>query len=356
MNSQRKFFSTLQSSRGIAAVAVVVHHAADYLGDPRFWANDWYRRLFGFGAVGVELFFVLSGIVILWAHWEDQGQVNSFWGYAARRLRRIYPIYWIVLAAAIMVFQLRPMLGRGFERSGWVILSSILLVHVGSLAIILHVSWTLFHEIMFYVLFGAVILSRVFGYMLLSLWFGASCLMLVIPFGNPYLKEYLSPLHLLFALGMVIAIVVKRGLRLNAGMFIIPGILLLAYTCRLTLRNGLPDMHCALLAGVACFLILLDLMLFEREGRLHVPSWMNFLGDASYSIYLVHFPLLSLTARVCFSLSRGASIPLWTWLILQVLLAVGVGIGFHLAIEKPMLRQLSGIRRKRILMPNFDNQ
>lgn len=347
MKNERKVYASLQAGRGIAAVAVVVHHAADYLGDPRFWANGWYPRHFDFGAFGVEFFFVLSGIVILLAHWKDQGQLNSFRGYAVRRLRRIYPIYWIVLSAAIFVFQLKPMLGEGFERDGWVILSSILLVHVGSLETIIHVAWTLFHEIMFYVLFGAVILSRNFGYTLLGLWFGASSLMLVIPFGGPFLREYLSPLHLLFALGMVIAVLIRREVLLKAGMFLIPGIVLLVYTWSWTIQHGLPDMNRSLLTGVASFLILLDLMLFERAARLRVPAWMNFLGDASYSIYLVHFPLLSITSRVCFLFSQRIGLPLWVWLTLQVLFAIGAGITLHLAIEKPLLRQLSSSGMKK---------
>jgi hypothetical protein len=72
-------------------------------------------------------------------------------------------------------------LAKEFERDGWVILSSILLVHLGSLETIIHVAWNLFHEMMFYALFSGVVLSRVFGYSLLGLWFGASALMLVIP-------------------------------------------------------------------------------------------------------------------------------------------------------------------------------
>jgi peptidoglycan/LPS O-acetylase OafA/YrhL len=110
-------------------------------------------------------------------------------------------------------------------------------------------------------------------------------------------------------------------------------------------------MNHSLLAGVASFLLLLDLMLFEGEGRLRVPAWMNFLGDASYSIYLVHFPLLSLTARVCFLFSQRVTIPVWALLTLQVLFAVAVGISFNLAIEKPLLRQFSSKGMKKAI-PN----
>jgi peptidoglycan/LPS O-acetylase OafA/YrhL len=352
VNGERKVFASLQAGRGIAAVAVVVHHAAAYLGDPRFWANDWYTRLFDFGAFGVEFFFVRSGIVILLAHWKDQGQVNSFRSHAIKRLRRIYPIYWVVLAAAIIGFQLKPMLGKGYERDGWVILSSILLVHIGSLETIIHVAWTLFHEIMFYVLFSAVIFSKSFAYTVLALWFCASGVMFVSPFGGPHLKEYLSPPHLFFASGMVVAVLIKREARLMAGIFMPPGIALLAYTCAWIIRHGsLPDINCSLLAGVASSLIFLDLMLFEREGRLRIPAWLNFLGGASYSIYLVHFPLLSLTSRACFFFSQRVAIPVGGWLLLQVFFAIVVGIGLHLAIENPILQQSFNLRERQILIP-----
>lgn len=352
MKGNRQFFSSLQAGRGIAAAAVVVHHAADYMGDPRFWANDWYTKHFEFGAFGVEFFFVLSGVVILLAHWEDQGHVHSLRNYAVRRIKRIYLVYWIVLAAALLAFHLKSTLGEGFERDGWVIFSSILLIHLGSLQTTIHVAWTLFHEIMFYALFGVVIVSRTFGYVLLGLWFCASALMFATPFGGPFLKEYLSPLHLLFAFGMVIAMLIKSDIRFQAGIFLIPGISLLIYACGWTIRHrALPDINCSLLAGIASFLVLLDLVLFEREGRLKVPNWLNLLGDASYSIYLVHFPLLSVTARVSFILSHRIGAPLWIWLVSQVLFAVTVGISFHLAIEKPLLRPFSRKREKRTLIP-----
>src|SRR5258708_33608865 len=95
--------------------------------------------------------------------------------YGGRRVKGIYAVFWRVLGAGIPTLQFKPMLGAGFERDGWVILSSILLVHLGSLETIIHVAWTLFHEMMFYVLFSAVILSRIFGYSLLGLSYKKEC-------------------------------------------------------------------------------------------------------------------------------------------------------------------------------------
>src|SRR5260370_22597371 len=57
-----KRLASLQAGRGIAAIAVVLHHAAAYAADKRFWGETIYRRYFDFGALGVEFFFVLIGV------------------------------------------------------------------------------------------------------------------------------------------------------------------------------------------------------------------------------------------------------------------------------------------------------
>jgi exopolysaccharide production protein ExoZ len=341
MKTHPKRFASLQAGRGIAAIAVVLHHAAAYATDRRFWGNESYERYFDFGALGVDFFFVLSGVVILMAHWNDQGQPDAYRNYVIRRLKRIYPIYWIVVVAAIGTFYLKPTLGIGYERNGWVILSSILLVHVGSLPTILLVAWTLFHEIMFYILFGFVILSRKVGYSLLALWFAASTLVAIHPVQNAFVMEYLSPLHLLFAFGMLLSVFIKRKIRLEPGAPLTLGLGLLVYAVLWTARHGLPDTACSLLAGMASFLILLDLITLEGQGRLRIPIWMSFLGEASYSIYLMHFPILSVTARICFSVSQRTFIPLSVWFIAQCVLVTAAGIAFHLTIERPLFRVLA---------------
>ncbi len=62
-------YRSLQAGRGIAALLVVVHHAAYFAGVPdQLWRRmDIFARLQGL-RLGVEFFFVLSGIVILMAH------------------------------------------------------------------------------------------------------------------------------------------------------------------------------------------------------------------------------------------------------------------------------------------------
>src|SRR5688500_10665830 len=77
----------LDGLRGIALVAVLVYHAAP--------------GVLGGGFLGVEMFFVLSGFLVVTLLLEEEGRRHLIdpWGYAARRLRRIAPALIVLLAA-----------------------------------------------------------------------------------------------------------------------------------------------------------------------------------------------------------------------------------------------------------------
>ncbi len=89
--------------------------------------------------------------------------------------------------------------------------------------------------------------------------------------------------------------------------------------------------------GAASVLILAGLIEAERCGRLYPPRWLVFLGDASYSIYLVHFPALSLLAKVAQRLWLDTWLPSPLLFCLLAAAAVGAGCLFHIAVERPLM-------------------
>ena len=340
-----KVFNSLQMMRMIAALLVVFFHAADILSKAKYWNALAWKQHLDFGKSGVEIFFVLSGIVLLHAHWNDLGCPEKLGSYAWKRFRRIYPIYWIVLAFVAPVFTLHPAFATGDEHDPWVIMSSILLVHLFRPDSLLTVAWTLFHEVQFYFLFGLLLLSRRLGSALFCLWLAISCGALVHPLRSATLSEFVSPLHLLFGLGMGVALLL-RAVRLRLPFLVaVLGLLGFAAGCVADVRtwHGFTGSDASLgnlLLGLSSAVMLWGLMELEREGRFLSTRFLLLLGDASYSIYLVHLPLISMFAKLLCPICTRFSVPQFVPFVLLVLFGTAGGVLVHLYIERPVLRLL----------------
>ena len=232
---------------------VVFYHLVWYFSkDPRYWRRLSFKH-FSFGNLGVSFFFVLSGLVILLAHWKDLGRPASLSQYIVKRLQRIYPVYWIVLLPVIITLWRQPALGTGNVRDPLVLLSAFTLIHFRGNDMILLVSWTLLREMLFYICFAFLVVHVQLGCIALCAWFAACAAMAVHPFGPPILWLDLSPLHLLFLAGMLITLMRKRGVRLPPWPSIAVGIALFVYAAHATNRAAIADIPLLLTAGLGSF-------------------------------------------------------------------------------------------------------
>ena len=338
MDSSRRQYASFQAGRGIAACLVALMHAASYIDtDQRYWQHTGFSQPFLGGGLGVEYFFVLSGAVILLAHRRDIGRPDSIPSYLWKRFRRVYPIYWIILTIVVVEYLSHPSVGSDYQRSPWVITSGYLLIHFHSMEANLPVAWTLFHEILFYVLFAACLYRRSLGVIVLSSWglcsFAACFLRLPV-----YVQDYLfSPLHLLFIFGMVVALLLKR-LRRHALSIGLLGVAILTFTyVWVCLRAPLTTAQ-ELLAGYGAALAVLGFAALEKQNLLKVPRPLQMLGDASYSIYLVHYPLLMALAPITYKIWTHARGPVTVPFLAMAAIATGGGWLVHLWIERPLLR------------------
>ncbi len=288
-------------------------------------------------AFGVEFFFVLSGVVISLAHMRDIGRVYSFPSYLWKRFRRIYPIYWIVMAGWLCIY-----LGFGRNpdprsREPIVILSSALLVHIGSLDTVLTVGWTLFHEVLFYAVFAVLIVNRRIGSGLLAAWMVGSLANGFVVF-SPWFRDYwFSPLHLLFAYGLVITLLLRRGrVAFPRTLFAVGGAAFVSCVVAAT-WVGFTVVWLKQLAGLSAAVMLVGVMQLERERRLRVPPWLLFLGNASYSIYLVHMLVNVVIERPLYRIATAHG--LGTLFCAVVMFAAGLLVGClcHVHIERPLL-------------------
>jgi peptidoglycan/LPS O-acetylase OafA/YrhL len=198
-------------------------------------------------------------------------------------------------------------------------------------------AWTLFDEIQFYIVFAICIVNRKIGLTLLCVWLAASLLFLTP--ATPYWLIVFSPYHLLFGLGILVALALETRKRIPAsplfwlGMFLFAGALIIAGP----FDNGVIV---RLAAGVGAACLLLGAALLERQRRLKIPRWLDLLGDASYSIYLVHFMVISTIARFAYAHWSHLPIPIGGWMLLFILSGVGFGIAAHYVVELPLLNAL----------------
>src|SRR5258707_295300 len=81
----------LQASRAFSSVLIVLHHASTFAGlEPSLWRREWVAHWIARPMHIPGFFFVLSGIVMLTAHWKDMGHPASLPRYAWKRFLRIY--------------------------------------------------------------------------------------------------------------------------------------------------------------------------------------------------------------------------------------------------------------------------
>lgn len=277
---------SVQALRALAAWTVVCHHFMQIFFD--FKANGPIGQLFiDKGAVGVDIFFVISGLVIFLSTQDKSLPPTRFLLY---RLSRIVPAYWLytALMALVVVFA-RPVLPD--QKVDWAhFLLSLLFIpseNPGGYGIYptLNVGWTLNYEMLFYVLFAWALLFRVQARLMIV----AALLFAVCQAWTGY--GWISTFYRVdivyeFLLGIAIGMAFRRGWiipRLCLPLLGITGALWAIYHWAPQPRFlawGLPS---AVLV-IAC----MSLERFFAGSRV-----FKVLGNSSYSVYLMHVLVLS---------------------------------------------------------------
>lgn len=284
---RRGMLTRLQILRAFAAYAVVVFHWCEgFAYEAGFHIPGAYA-----GAAGVDLFFVISGFVMVYVAGERDGPGRFMFD----RIARILPLYFVATMGIIVAHMIRPWLFSEADLSPASLVSAMLFIPsfnlTGGLSPPLPVGWTLNFEMMFYALFALSMFARPawrvpIVLVLISVLFTAG---LLTP-RNYAFRFYGDPVMFEFALGCAIGWLVNDRKRRSAmaripawvyvaigvAIFLINENLLGAFPNRLV-RWGIPA------AFVVTGFVLLDLTRPKAAKGLLVS-----LGDSSYSAYLLH--------------------------------------------------------------------
>ncbi|MGH3353165.1 MAG: acyltransferase family protein [Nocardioides sp.] len=341
--------AVLDAVRLFAAVAVVLYHFTARAHDP--WregtvSSDIFPDLSSFtvfGQFGVDLFFIISGFVILMSAWGRD--VSSF---TTSRITRLFPGYWaaVLLTAGLLMFVWSPDDKHVALTDVGVNLT--MLQTAFSVPMVDGVYWTLWFELRFYVLVGILMMFGLTGARVLAfaaIWPAAAVLADAAGAGllsDVLIAEY-APM---FAGGMALYMVARDKRNLLAWLVLVQNVALGAGWASLNTRARLmewttfepPVMWCVL-ASLACF-VLVALVTLTPVARI-TGSWLTTAGLLTYPLYLIHqywgfavIRLLSddLPRYAVLAIAVGASLVL-AWLI-------------HRLVERPLSPLLKrGLKR-----------
>lgn len=335
---------SIQLLRAIAAALVAVLHAhkAFALQVSQPWsAREAY--LFEFGAVGVHIFFVISGFIMVVTS-GDRGSYDAK-AFFRRRLFRIYPIYWFCAVAYLVAHQA---IGRPYRLS-WEDIAGALTLWPGSASTIIGPAWTLSFEMYFYVCLGlALMLGLSRGLAVLGAGFGAAIVVgAILQPADGFAFVATNGLLAEFLAGSAIGWLTVRGrLPLRFGPAL-TGVALALFLAGIAAGyHSVPDV---LSWGVPSAILVLGLVSWERRsGAARVVRLAGRLGDSSYVLYLIHVLLVTLAVEVALSIPGTTSLAPAFAAVVVGAAAVGIAHVLHLAVERPMLRWLNP---RRALVP-----
>src|SRR5687768_14777695 len=191
----------LQALRAFAAISVMFFHGTEMIEDQLGYL--FLNNAFLAGFSGVDVFFVLSGFIILYT---TRNKGLSIAAFLKKRFVRISPIYWVVTALLIAAYFASPSPDSAHKKDLEVILRSFLLFpqkqHV------LGIAWTLSYEIIFYHVFAITYLKN--PRLLFYTFAGWITIILVttllkLETGIFALDALFNPVIILFALGCLVA-------------------------------------------------------------------------------------------------------------------------------------------------------
>lgn len=327
----------VQALRGAAAFLVLMAHLMQI--ESRTAANPILPSQLDWGMMGVDLFFVISGFIMVYItrDWRAGGgrKVPEF---LFARVSRIYPLYWAVSAALLAVWFIRPELVFSSSPNEPQWLNSLFLVPAYAYPM-LEVGWTLVYEMMFYILFAVILVLparfRPFG---LLAW--AALILAGNQLGGqtagaiPF--HLFSSLSLEFLAGAATALIYLRFQGSRPLAYGLVGVGLIGMGIWFFIGGPFQDEWSRVirLTAPACALILGAAWL-DRHGAT-APRIAVTLGDWSYSLYLTHLLSLVLLAKL-WTMAGLADVPAPILIIALIAFSLLVaGLTYHL-IEKPLI-------------------
>jgi peptidoglycan/LPS O-acetylase OafA/YrhL len=321
----------LDVARGLASTIVIVQHLAERLFAGWF---DGSMRWFNAGRTGVALFFLVSGFIIPQSL-ERAGSLGRFW---LNRLFRLYPLYWTSLLVVVLMRADGNYPLSEWDARHWTKLILVNLTmfqeYVG-IPHAIHLYWTLSLEMLFYI---ACSVLFAFGANRRSILCGWAALgaILAMALAQPVVHHKLPVARLaMVALAFVGTAMYRATVRECSWTSVAALLCGCAAVFTVGLGIGFPDPRVAAagewtsLSMIASYLpapvIFLVLLAMRRR---HFAFPLRWLGAISYSLYLLHYPVILMFHRIRVG---------WTWAAAVLVASLIIASASYLLVERPAI-------------------
>ncbi len=366
----KKHYEILDALRGVAALVVVLFHLLE-----TFTNGNNHIQLINHGYLAVDFFFVLSGFVIGYAY-DDRWGKMSLGNFFKRRLIRLHPMIivgmfigavtlffqqaaifpaiaqtplWKVIVVMVLGFALIPV-GPNLDLRGW-----------NETFPLNGPAWTLFFEYIANILYGLFIhkFSKK-ELAVLAVISGAALVHLAVTRGDIIGGWSLEPLQLRigftrllypFFAGLLLSRVVKPGSVKNAFLWCS---LLLVAILSVPRLGGTEHIWINGLYVSVSIIILFPLIIYmgasgNVTGRFSTKL-CRFLGDISYPVYIIHYPLIYMFMAWVFKnqVSMKASVPMALFIFfLTIALSYGIYRIYDVPVRKWLTRKITPNNEKK---------
>ncbi len=341
----------VQMLRAVAVLGVLLHHVLeeshDLIGPTG--APAWIILL---GASGVDVFFCISGFIMLHVNRHRFRLSGAAADFVIRRVVRVVPLYWACTLFVVALFAS----GLAYRNADLTVSSVVQsLLFLPNDRVVVYVGWTLNYEAYFYLIFAALLAwvpLRRLPETLLAVLLIPMAVGLLLPEGAT--RHFLAnPIALEFWFGATVAVLLLKGpprfgrtalavgcCGLLLGSLFGPRVGTSALTPETRfLLWGLPS------AGLLWFAVSIDWV------RGPVGRALMVLGNASYSIYLTHALVMPTYARLI-KAGMLSNIPAAVSMTAVVGLSLALGTAVSIVFERPADRWLRDILRAHLRIPS----
>lgn len=287
-------FNSIQALRGIAALFVILEHV----------------RFFNCGAFGVDIFFCISGFMIMFSTHKSSK------GFLMKRAIRLLPLYYLMTVGTFLLLLIFPTMFEQTRANPIFLIKSLLFIPFdignGVLQPLMRIGWTVNCEIFFYILFfiSLRISHKYRGLICSALLMGIVGLSRLLPIDFAPLTFYGEPVMLEFALGILCYYIGRRLYSLRQDKKLPHSLPFIAGFLACLMLVALPvskpyinvlGFYRLLLWGLPAMLIVL--CFFIVGLYMEMPRPLVQLGNISFSLYLIHYYPLLLLDRAVFDFS-----------------------------------------------------